>query len=180
MAAKSQQRAYHFSLITRGIRALRLAGVNLQAVLGDHAERLGKSSFACARPEFEGAAVCSLAPFCRAESQPYQAIIAPCTVRCASSVVPAAKLTLVASMRAEVKFFKPDGTLSRSASLQGQGDPVHLRVIRSELTRQVIKEAQRMHPEAIKIHFDTLVEHVDLKGQMLHASSAGSTNIDKV
>ncbi len=83
-------------------------------------------------------------------------------------------------MRAEVKFFKPDGTLSRSASLQGQGDPVHLRVIRSELTRQVIKEAQRMHPEAIKIHFDTLVEHVDLKGQMLHASSAGSTNIDKV
>lgn len=44
MAAKSQQRAYHFTLITRGIRALKLAGVNLQAVLGDHAERLGKLS----------------------------------------------------------------------------------------------------------------------------------------
>ena len=68
MAVKSQQRAYHFSLITRGIRALKLAGVNLQAVLGDHAERLGKLSFACARTESKGAAVCSLAPFCRAES----------------------------------------------------------------------------------------------------------------
>ena len=85
-------------------------------------------------------------------------------------------------MGAEVKFFEPDGTLSRSASLhaQGQKDPVHLRVIRNELTCQVIKEAQRMHPEAIKIHFNTLVEHVDLKGQTLHASSAGFTNIDKV
>lgn len=87
---------------------------------------------------------------------------------------------LVACVRAEVTFFKPDGTLSRSASLQGQGDSVHLRVIRSELTHQVIKEAQRMHPDAVKIHFDTLVEHVDLKGQMLHASSVRSTNIVKV
>ena len=91
MAAESQQRAYHFSLITRGIRALMLAGVNLQTVLGDRAQRLGKSGFACARPEFQGAAVCSLAPFCRAQSQPYQAIAALCTVRCASSVVPGAK-----------------------------------------------------------------------------------------
>lgn len=74
MAAKSQQRAYHFSLITRGIRALRSAGLNLQAVLGDHAERLGVSSFTCARPV---RGCCNLlAPFCTAVYQPYQAIIA--------------------------------------------------------------------------------------------------------
>lgn len=53
-------------------------------------------------------------------------------------------------------------------------DPTCVRGFRDEVAAHIIKEAQRQYPEAIKFHFNTAVEKIDLERQTIYALSAES------
>lgn len=53
-------------------------------------------------------------------------------------------------------------------------NPRCVRAFRDELALHVIREAQRLYPQAIHFHFNTSLQKVDLNRQMVHISTAGS------
>ena len=53
-------------------------------------------------------------------------------------------------------------------------NPQCVRAFRDELALHVIREAQRLYPQAIHFHFNTSLQKVDLNRQMAHISTAGS------
>ena len=59
-------------------------------------------------------------------------------------------------------------------------DPPCVRAFRNEVASLIIKDAQCLYPDAIKIHFSAAVEAVDLDKQTICASLARSNGPDTV
>ena len=72
---------------------------------------------------------------------------------------------------AEANMYKEDGTTMRSARIPITQDPQHVRAFRDEIALCVINEAKRLHPNAIKFHFNTLIQKVNLDRQTAHVST---------
>ena len=53
-----------------------------------------------------------------------------------------------------------------------------LRVFRDEIGRQLIDEAQRLYPNAIKFHFNCPVDAVDLDQQKVRLAEGDASQVD--
>ena len=51
-----------------------------------------------------------------------------------------------------------------------------VRGYRDEVTVHIIREAKRLHPQAILFHFNSQIQKVDLDKHTIHASTAGSSS----
>ena len=52
--------------------------------------------------------------------------------------------------------------------------PTNLRVFRDEIGRQLIDEAKRLYPDAIKFHFSCSIKSIDLDNQAVTTSQSNS------
>ena len=57
--------------------------------------------------------------------------------------------------------------------------PIVLRVFRDEIGRQLIDEAQRLYPDAIKFHFNCPVEAVDLDQQTVSVLKGNTPQVSR-
>ena len=67
-------------------------------------------------------------------------------------------------------FYNEKGAVVRSFT-QAVGHPAtRLRIFRDEIARQLIDEAQRLHPDKISFHFGVAIANVDLDNQIVTTS----------
>lgn len=78
---------------------------------------------------------------------------------------PAIHTFFITCAAAETTFYGAKGQVLRTFTTSVEDPPTVLRVFRDEIGRQLIDEAQRLYPDAIKFHFNCPIEAVDLDQQ---------------
>lgn len=78
---------------------------------------------------------------------------------------------------AEAARYNSNGTKSMSASMPMTKNPEMVRGYRDEIALHIIREAERLHPQAILFHFNSRIQKVDLDRHTVHASTADAASV---
>lgn len=92
------------------------------------------------------------------------------------SITQRSRLGSFTAHAAEAARYNFDGTKSMSASIPMTKNPQMVRGYRDEIALHIIREAKRLHPQAILFHFNSRIQKVDLDKRTVHASTAESAS----